>query len=77
MARVVTVLAEDDGLFGQEQRTVAQHLSGLASVVGCAEVRMGAVGTRCGQLQHLRAERPEHAVQNGHRLLGGVQCVEE
>jgi hypothetical protein len=33
---------------------------------------MGAVGTRCGQLQHLLAERPDHPVLDGHRLLGSV-----
>jgi hypothetical protein len=34
-ARFGTILGQQDGQLGQQQRTVAQNLSGLAGVLGC------------------------------------------
>src|SRR5262249_7411222 len=42
---VVTAVGEEDGLFGKQQRSCAQHVSGLARVVGRDQVWMRATGT--------------------------------
>jgi hypothetical protein len=48
-ARCGGVVGQNYGLLGQQQGALAQRLSGMVSVVGCAEIRMGATGPRRGE----------------------------
>src|SRR4029078_9647756 len=68
------VRAQHHLLLGGEQRSVAEDLPGVPGVLGGGEVGVGSGGALGGQREHLRAERRQRAVLDGHAL--GVEDVE-
>ena len=67
---------EDHRLLGCEHRSRTEDLARHLRVVRRREIGMGAVGALTGELDHLGAERGEHAVRRGRRRSGGEHaCV--
>ena len=51
-------------------------LAGIAGMVRRHQIRMRTAGPRRGEFEHFRAERGEHPVGDGYRVLGRIDRIQ-